>query len=81
MKEFVDSPYSILFWRSSSGFGDELAWAAVWLYRATQNVTYLNDAKAFYNQFGLSGAGEFSWDNKAAGVQVYNNITHMRFTS
>ncbi|KAI9555833.1 endoglucase-1 [Daphnia sinensis] len=54
----------------SSGYGDELAWAAVWLYRATQDVAYLNDAKAYYDQYGLGGAGEFSWDSKAAGVQV-----------
>jgi hypothetical protein len=43
---------------------------AIWLYRATQDIAYLNDAKSFYNQYGLSGAGEFSWDSKAAGVQV-----------
>jgi hypothetical protein len=40
------------------------------LYRATQDVAYLNDAKTFFNQYGLSGAGAFSWENKAAGVQV-----------
>ncbi|EFX80604.1 endoglucanase-1,4-beta-glucanase [Daphnia pulex] len=55
----------------SSDFGDELAWSAAWLYRATNNVTYLNDAKAFYTQFGLSNnPSEFSWDSKTAGVQV-----------
>lgn len=67
---------------SSSGYGDELAWAAIWLYRATLNVTYLNDAKAFYNQYGLTSAvGDFSWDNKAAGVQVkyYNSIFFLYF--
>lgn len=56
---------------SSSGYGDELAWAAIWLYRATMNVTYLNDAKAFSSQYGLTSPGDFSWDNKAAGVQVF----------
>nr|CAH0109264.1 unnamed protein product [Daphnia galeata] len=55
----------------SSDFGDELAWGAAWLYRATNNVTYLNDAKAFYTQFSLSNnPSEFSWDSKTAGVQV-----------
>ena len=58
------------FYVSSSGYGDELAWAAIWLYRATQNVSYLKDAVTFYNQFGLSEAEDFSWDDKAAGVQV-----------
>ena len=48
-----------------------MAWGAAWLYRATNNVTYLNDAKAFYTQFSLSNnPSEFSWDSKTAGVQV-----------
>jgi hypothetical protein len=59
LNEFSSKLYFIFFVRG-----------AIWLYRATQNVTYLNEAKSFYNQYGVSGAGDFSWDNKAAGVQV-----------
>ncbi len=56
---------------SSGGYADELAWAAIWLYRATGTASYLSDAKNFYSQNGLGGdPGSFSWDNKAAGVQV-----------
>lgn len=57
---------------SSGGYGDELAWAALWLYRATGNVAYLNDAKSFYATYGLSqvGSGGFNWDDKTAGVQA-----------
>lgn len=55
----------------SSGYGDELAWSASWLYRASNDVAYLNDAKVFYSQFGLSSnPWEFSWDSKEPGVQI-----------
>ena len=56
---------------SSSGYEDELAWAAAWLYVATGNPIYLADAEAHYHSFGLSSpAWAFSWDDKKAGVQV-----------
>jgi len=65
--------YILLFYRSS-GFGDELAWGASWLYRATNEKAYLNDAKAFYTEFHLSdNPWDFSWDTKTAGVQVNIN--------
>ncbi|HEQ71063.1 MAG TPA: hypothetical protein ENN69_01110, partial [Spirochaetia bacterium] len=35
------------FYTSNSGFNDELAWAAVWLYLATDDVTYLNKAETY----------------------------------
>ena len=63
----------------SSGYGDELAWAAVWLYRATQNAAYLNDAKTFYQNYGLSGVSDFGWDNKGAGVQVLDILIFFSF--
>ena len=58
--------------RSHSGYGDELAWAAAWLYKATSDVTYFNKAKEAMSEFGLNGqtAGELSWDNKVVGAQV-----------
>jgi endoglucanase len=57
----------------SSGFGDELTWAATWLHRATNDATYLTDAKNKFNEFGLSGLPTlFSWDDKKAGV--YANL-------
>jgi endoglucanase len=34
----------------STGFIDELAWAAAWLYKATGTASYLADAKKFYSQ-------------------------------
>ena len=47
--------YFILFFRSYSGYQDELAWAAVWLYKATGEATYLNYAKTIYSGNGFSG--------------------------
>ena len=54
------------FYRSWSGYNDELGWGAMWLYRATQDEMYLNKAKAL----GLNVAGEISWDNKASAALI-----------
>jgi hypothetical protein len=52
-------------------YKDELVWAAVWLYGATNDSIYLNTAESFYNEFGLQyWNGAFNWDNKVTGVQV-----------
>lgn len=37
----------------STGFIDELAWAAAWLYKATGTASYLADAKKYYSQVCL----------------------------
>jgi len=52
-------------------YRDELVWAAAWLYRATNDITYLNTAESLYNEFGLQyWNGNLGWDNKVTGVQV-----------
>ncbi|XP_059446817.1 endoglucanase 5-like [Corylus avellana] len=57
---------------TSSGYLDELLWAASWLYQATNDEYYLK--YAVDNAAGFGGTGwsvrEFSWDNKYAGVQI-----------
>ncbi len=59
------------FYRSWSGYGDELAWAAAWLLRATGEQRYQTDVENHFNQFDLSKRPEgFDWDNKAAVVQI-----------
>ncbi|UJR38030.1 hypothetical protein I4U23_030712 [Adineta vaga] len=59
------------FYKSWSGYGDELAWAAAWLLRATGDHRYQIDVERHYMEFGLSKRPtEFGWDNKLAGVQV-----------
>ncbi|CAM8951130.1 unnamed protein product [Rhodiola kirilowii] len=57
---------------NSSGFQDELLWAAAWLYHATSDASYLKyvtvqNGRAFGN-WGIPTW--FSWDDKSAGTQV-----------
>lgn len=35
---------------NSTSFYDDLAWAASWLYKATQDPAYLSDAQVWYNE-------------------------------
>lgn len=52
---------------SSSSYEDELSWGGAWLYLATHDSQYLNDAETFY----ISGeAWGQSWDDKNAGNMV-----------
>lgn len=56
---------------NSTGFGDELLWAAAWLYHATGDKSYLTYVSTNGNAFANWGSTSwFSWDNKLAGVQV-----------
>ncbi|KAK9115565.1 hypothetical protein Sjap_014512 [Stephania japonica] len=61
-----------LFYASSSGYYDELLWAAVWLFRATGDEYYLKYVIDNAASMGGTGwaMGEFSWDNKYAGLQI-----------
>ena len=59
---------TILFRIRSSGYTDELAWAAGWLYRATNEQDYLTKALEFASTSEI-GWG-FSWDEKVTGYQV-----------
>ncbi|GMP31941.1 hypothetical protein CsSME_00005936 [Camellia sinensis var. sinensis] len=57
---------------NSTGYGDELLWAASWLYLATADQSYLRyvtvqNGNAFAN---WGSPTWFTWDNKLAGTQV-----------
>ncbi|KAG6531650.1 endoglucanase 24-like [Zingiber officinale] len=57
---------------NSTGYGDELLWAASWLYHATGDQTYLNYVTE-KNGHSFADWGRptwFSWDDKRAGTQV-----------
>lgn len=60
------------YYRSVSGYADELLWASAWLYKATNDQYYLSYLAR--NADALGGTGwamtEFGWDVKYAGVQV-----------
>ncbi|CAF4058933.1 unnamed protein product [Adineta steineri] len=59
------------FYKSWSGYGDELGWSAAWLLRATGEHRYQLEVEKHYMEFGLNRqATGFDWDNKLAGVQV-----------
>ncbi|XP_038715899.1 endoglucanase 10-like [Tripterygium wilfordii] len=57
---------------NSTGYGDELLWAASWLYHATGDDSYLQyvsgQNERLFAKFG--SPTWFSWDNKLAGTQV-----------
>ncbi|KAF2358941.1 Glycoside hydrolase family 9, partial [Trinorchestia longiramus] len=59
------------FYKSFNGFGDELAWGSMWLYKATGEEDYATKAKEYWTEFDVhyNGYG-FSWDNKFAGAQI-----------
>ncbi|KAJ0232515.1 Endoglucanase 5 [Hirschfeldia incana] len=69
---FTDSIPNAKAFYMSSGYSDELLWAAAWLHRATGDQHYLKYAIDNAGYMGGTGWGmkEFSWDNKYAGVQV-----------
>ncbi|KAI3750737.1 hypothetical protein L2E82_21510 [Cichorium intybus] len=57
---------------NSTGYGDELLWAASWLYHATKDHTYL-DYVTGSNGESYANWGSptwFSWDDKRPGTQV-----------
>jgi Glycosyl hydrolase family 9 len=53
---------------SSSGYNDELAWAAAWLFRATGEQSYLNQALEFADPGATAWA--YNWNEKTVGAQV-----------
>jgi endoglucanase len=69
----IEIPDVKSFYNSISGYGDELAWAATWLLRATNDSHYKAEVDKHFNEFGKQLMGkptQFGWDDKTAGVQV-----------
>ncbi|NJL87270.1 MAG: glycosyl hydrolase family 9 [Leptolyngbyaceae cyanobacterium SM1_1_3] len=60
------------FYNSWSGYEDELAWGASWLYEATGNVSYLQQAESVYQDQlgGLEQGWTINWDDKSYGAAV-----------
>jgi len=53
---------------SSSGYNDELAWGAAWLYRATGENQYITKALEFASTSDVAWA--YDWDSKTVGYQL-----------
>ena len=68
------------YYPSVSGFKDELLWAALWLYKATDKEDYLRYALEKANEFGgiTWAITEFSWDVKFAGLQIIASMVSIR---
>lgn len=65
------------FYRSWSGYQDELVWGAVWLHRATGEAAYLAKAESEYDRLGTEPQSTtrlykwtVAWDNKQFGTYV-----------
>jgi hypothetical protein len=65
------------FYRSWSGYVDELVWGAIWLYRATGDASYLAKAEAEYDNLAneqqtstKSYRWTIAWDDKSYGAYV-----------
>ncbi len=65
------------FYNSWSGFNDELVWGAIWLYRATNQASYLTKAQSYYANLGTEPQSStrsykwtHDWDDKSYGSYV-----------
>ena len=67
-----DSGYTAAagFYDSWSGFYDELAWAGCWLYVATDDSSYLDNAKSCFTQAGHDYDWALCWDDVHIGAAV-----------
>ncbi|KAK2431709.1 endoglucanase [Trifolium repens] len=67
------------YYTSVSGYKDELLWAAIWLYKATEKDEYLNYVLENAYDFGGTtwAMTEFSWDVKYSGVQAIASMLLM----
>ncbi|KAI7867723.1 Six-hairpin glycosidase-like protein [Spinellus fusiger] len=57
------------FWYPSTRFEDELAWSAAWIYAATREPEWLEEAKKWYNASSDSWQ-EYSWDEKGGALHT-----------
>ncbi|KAF0386839.1 Six-hairpin glycosidase [Gigaspora margarita] len=55
---------------SSSNYADELVWGALWLYRATNDTSYLNKATNYLNASSFKTKKVFNWDDKSGASYV-----------
>jgi endoglucanase len=65
------------FYNSFSGYNDELVWGAIWLYRATNDASYLSKAQTYYANLATeqqttthSYRWTIAWDDKSYGCYV-----------
>ncbi|XP_077994718.1 uncharacterized protein LOC144448371 [Glandiceps talaboti] len=54
----------------SNGYVDELVFASLWIYRATEEQQYLDYALNMYSDLTNGRPYAYSWDNKIAGIRL-----------
>ena len=67
-----DSGYTAAngFYTSNSGFKDELAWSAYWLYKATGDNSYLEKSKTYLSQTSGDYKWAHCWDDVSYGTSL-----------
>jgi endoglucanase len=65
------------FYKSWSGYWDELVWGAIWLYKATGDQTYLTKATTYYANLGKASQSStpkynytINWDDSTFGSYI-----------
>jgi endoglucanase len=64
------------FYKSWSGYWDELTWGAIWLYKATGDTSYLAKAESYFGNLGKTQDGTpkydytISWDDSTFGIYI-----------
>jgi len=58
------------YYPSWNGYDDELVWAALWLYQATGDAAYLQDAQADYSTIAGRYSWTQTWDEKSYGAYI-----------
>lgn len=58
------------FYNSWSGFYDELTWAGIWLYLATDDAAYLDKAETYWQQAGKDYKWTMCWDDVSTGATL-----------
>ena len=68
--KYTDAIPAADFYNDWGGYNDELAWAAAWVARATNDPADIAKAEDMYKEVGMSNAApqEVSWDDKSAMV-------------
>lgn len=67
-----DSGYTAAngFYTSNSGFKDELAWSAYWLYKATDDKSYLEKSKKYLGETSGDYKWAHCWDDVSYGTAL-----------
>ena len=68
--KYSDSISNAADFYESSGYVDELVWSAIWLHRATSEVSWMNEAKLEYAAMPQGQSWTLSWDDKAYACYV-----------